>query len=150
MTDIPELATIKLANLQRAALASLLKAVPPDYTLQDLLDLVLAKGLCIVLHGRALPPSPELEEQATASVPLGRESPSKGSRLAADFIGFQIDEEQQAALKELEERFPLVDDDEVGRILLDCALRALPHDDLAQRRLKASFVSLVAPQGDEP
>lgn len=153
MTDIPEIpeqTTVRIPRVCRAAMSSLLKAVPPDYAVQDLLDLIVAKGLCQVLHGRELPPIPELEKQAKGSVPVGSESISKGKRVASDFIGFQIDETQQAALRELEDRYPLLDDEEMGRILLDCALRALPNDDLAQQRLGDSFTSWFAEEGGKP
>ena len=62
---------------------------------------------------------------------------SRGPRVAADYVGCSIDAQQRAALEELEGRFPLVDEDEVLRILLDTALRALPHDAIAQSRLNA-------------
>lgn len=147
MNAIPERATIKLPNLHRSALRSLLDAAPPNYHLDDLLELVIAKGIAALVKGRELPGSHEQAEVAT--LPMGKRA-TKGQRVAADFVGFHITADQQAALKELEERNPLVDDDEMGRILLDAGLRALPHDEIAQKRLGDSFTSWFAQAGDTP
>lgn len=144
--DIPEEATIKLHNLQRSALKSLLDDAPPDYRLDDLLDLVIIKGIAAIVNGRELP---EIHVQAEADLPTSNRA-SRAQRVAVDYLGFSIEPHQQAALKELEERYPLVDDEELGRILLDAALRALPHDDLAQQRLGDSFTSWFAHEGAKP
>ncbi len=137
MTDIPEQATISLPNLQRSALKSLLDNAPPNYQLDDLFDLVIIKGIAALVKGRELPDSSgEIYERSKASLPMCNRV-SKGRRVAADYVGCSIEIHQQTALEELEERFPLVDEDELLRILLDVALRALPHDVVAQRRLNA-------------
>ena len=135
MTEIPEQVTLHLHNLQRAALRSLLDNAPREYQLDDLLELVVIKGLASLVKDRELPGiSEEIKEHARESLPR-RRSTSTASRVAADYVGFSIDPQQRAALEELEERFPLADEDELLRILLDVALRMLPHDDIAMRQL---------------
>lgn len=137
MTDIPEQATIKLPSLQRSALKSLLDGAPPNYSLHDLLELVLVKGIASLVKGRELPGlGEEILEKSKASLPTCNRI-SKRRRVAADYVGCSIEAHQRAALEELEDRFPLVDEDELLRILLDVALRALPDDVVAQRRLNA-------------
>jgi len=134
---IPEQVTITLPTLQRSALQTLMDAAPPGYQLGELLELVLIKGIATLMKRRELPVSDSLAERAQASFPSGKSRVVKTPRVAADYVGFSIEAHQQVALDELEERFPLLDEDEVLRILLDAALRALPHDVVAQRRLNA-------------
>lgn len=135
--DIPEQTTIKLPSLQRSALRSLLNAAPPDYRLDDLLELVVIKGIAALVKGRELPGiSDDIREKADAPLPSGSGG-VKGERVSEDYVGFFITPDQDAALLEVEERFPLVDEDEVLRIVLDAGLRALPRDPVAQRRLDA-------------
>jgi hypothetical protein len=147
--EIREFATVRLPNLQRSAIKSLLEAAGPDYTVSSLLELVLVKGLVAVLKGRPLPEVPDitirLEEQAEASIPVGRID-AKHPRIASDYVGFSITAEQQAALEELEARYPFLGADEMGRILLDCAIRSLPTDDRAQRLLDAASASSKEPR----
>lgn len=137
MTDIPEQATINLPNLRRSALKSLLDNAPPNYQLDDLLELVVIKGIAALLKGRELLGlGEEIEAKFEASLPACNRI-LRRRRVAADYVGCSIEAHQRAALEELEDRFPLVDEDELLRILLDVALRALPHDVVAQRRLNA-------------
>lgn len=137
MTDIPEQATIKLPNLQRSALKSLLDSAPPNYSIHDLLELVLVKGIASLVKGRELPGlGEEIQEKSKESLPTCDRA-SKLRRVSADYVGCAIEAHHLAALEELECRFPLVAEDELLRILLDVALRALPYDLVAQRRLNA-------------
>jgi hypothetical protein len=148
MTDIPEQATINLPNLQRSALKSLLDNAPPHYQLDDLLELVIIKGIAALVKGRELPDiSDEIHERAKASIPMGNRA-SRGPRVAADYVGCSIDAHQRAALEELEGRFRLVDEDELLRVLLDVALRALPEDAIAQARLNAVVFTDELLEGD--
>ena len=148
MTDIPEQAKIKLSNLQRSALKSLLAGAPANYSLHDLLELVLVKGIASLVKGRELPGLDEaIQEKSAASLPTCNRI-SKRRRVAADYVGFQIEAHQRAALEELEDRFPLADEDELLRILLDVALRALPHDVVAQGRLNGLVFVDHLLQGD--
>lgn len=147
MTEIPPEVILPLPNLQRSALRSLMNAAPPGYTLVALLDLVLTKGLAAVMKGRELPISEEMAERAQASLPSGKSKVVKVPRVAADYVGFSIEPHQQAALEALEGRFPLADEDELLRILLDVALRALPHDALARTRLDAATVTVQPSEG---
>src|SRR5689334_4153223 len=100
MTDIPEQATIKLPNLQRSALRSLLDRTRPDYSLDDLLQLVITKGIASLVSGRELR---EIHVHAEAHLPTGNQASTR-QRVAADYVGFFIEPHQQTALKELEER----------------------------------------------
>lgn len=148
MTDIPEQATIQLPNLQRSALKSLLDSAPPNYALHNLLELVVVKGIASLVKGRELPGlGEEILEKSKASLPRCNRI-SKRRRVTADYVGCSIEAHQRAALEELEGRFPLVDEDELLRILLDVALRALPHDAVAQRRLNALVFADQALEGD--
>lgn len=148
MTDVPEQATINLPNLQRSALKSLLDNAPPNYQLDDLLELVLVKGIASLVKGRELPGLGEqIREKSKASLPTCNRI-SKRRRVAADYVGCSIEIHQQTALEELEKRFPLVDEDELLRILLDVALRALPHDAIARARLNALVFSDERLEGD--
>lgn len=146
--DIPEQVTINLPNLHRSALKSLLDCASPNYSLHDLLELVLVKGIASLVKGRELPGLDEaIQEKSKASLPTCNRI-SKRRRVAADYVGFRIEAHQRAALEELEARFPLVDEDELLRILLDVALRALPDDVVAQRRLNALVFADQLVEGD--
>lgn len=137
MTDIPEQATIRLPNLQRSALKCLLDGAPPNYSLHELLELVLVKGIASLVKGGELPGlGEEIQEKSKASLPTCNRI-SKRRRVAADYVGCSIEAHQRAALEELEDRFPLVAEDELLRILLDAGLRALPNDAIARERLDA-------------
>lgn len=135
--DIPEQTTIKLPNLLRSALKSLLNGTPPDYSLDDLLLLVITKGIASLVKEHELRGiSEEIHEKAEESLHKGDRS-SNGQRVAADYVGCHLTADQDAALTELEKRFPLAEEDELLRILLDAGLRALPDDPIARRRLDA-------------
>jgi len=135
--EVPEQITIQLPNLHRSALKSLLNGTSPDYTLDDLLRLVISKGIASLVKAHELPDiSEEIYEDAKVPLPSGSGGVQR-SRVAADYVGFHVTADQDAALTALEDRFPLVDEDELLRILLDAALRAFPHDPIAQARLDA-------------
>jgi hypothetical protein len=135
--DIPEQITIQLPNLHRSALKSLLNGTSPDYSFDDLVQLVLTKGIASLVQGRSLPGiSDKIHQDATTRMPSGSGG-LKAERVSADYVGFFVTANQNAALVELEDRFPLADEDEVLRILLDAGLRALAQDPTAQGRLDA-------------
>lgn len=147
---IPERVTIPFPNLQRAALKSLLEQAPSGYSLDDLLELVVIKGIAILVKGRELPGvGDEILEKSQASLPTCHRI-SRGRRVAADYVGFSIDAHQRGALEEVEDHFPLVDEDELLRILLDVALRALPDDAIARSRLNAIAFTDQILQGSVP
>lgn len=138
MTDIPEQVTLPTSRLERSALRSLMANAPPGFTFDELLQLVLLKGLAALVRGRELPGiSEEITQEAQARLP-SRTSPSNSQRVSHDYIGFFIEEHDDQALEELRTQHPFVDEDELCRIVFSAGLRAVPDDDAAQRSLTAA------------
>lgn len=136
MTDIPEQVTIPLGNLQRAALKSLMDHAPPGFRFEELLELVLIKGVAALVKGRNLDAThQEIVREAEADLPTGTDGPSNGHRVSVDYVGFFIEADDDQALEELAAQHPFVDEDELSRVVFSAGLRALPNDDDAQRSL---------------
>lgn len=137
--DIPEQVSLSLDNLQRSALKSLMDHAPPGFTFDELLQLVLLKGLAALVRGRELPGiGEEIIQEAQADLPSGTRSPPNSLRVSHDYIGFFIEEHDDEALEELRTQHPFVDEDELCRIVFNAGLRAVPNDDVAQRSLTAA------------
>src|SRR5580704_8312586 len=114
MKTIPEEVTIPLQDLQRSALRSLLDSGPAGMDLDELLQGVLITGLAQLLKGRPLAGIADgLEEKAQAFDAMGENSLEAGPRVAADFLGFRIDADQQAALDDLLATYSHLSEDEI-------------------------------------
>lgn len=134
---IPKTATIPLPNLQRAALHHLLERAPADYSLHDLLELVLIKGLRSLL-------GEEFELDATmpfGDLRLHDARSGKATRPMADYLGFPISEAQQRALDELLQEHPNVGEEELCRTLFERGLQSI-----ADQPLTCSAVETLGPK----
>jgi hypothetical protein len=139
MTDIPERVTIPLGKLQRSALRSLMDHAPPGYRFEELLELVLMKGLAALVKGRSIDAAhQEIVRQAEADLPSGTDGPSDGQRVSVDYLGFFIEADDDRALEALVAQHAFVDEDELCRIIFSAGLRAIQHDDVAQQCLTAA------------
>lgn len=150
MKTIPEEVTIPLQELLRSALRSLLDSGPAGMDLDELLQGVLITGLAQLLKGRPLAGIADgLEEKAQAFHAMGEKSLEASPRVAADFLGFSIDDGQQAALDDLLATYAHLTEEEVCRILLDCGLKNLHDDPFVQELLASTRPGSVPAEGEQ-
>jgi hypothetical protein len=127
---IPKIVMIELHAVEQAALEALAsEAGAEDSTIEDLLNLVVTAGLMKLLIGREVP---EVEGSLAAQcerLAPGRMKPGTGPSKSADFMALALDLAQVHAFDDLANAYPLLNQNEIGRIVVNLGLEA------AQRQL---------------
>jgi len=126
---IPKTVTIELHAVEQAALETLLSEGTEESTIEDLLNLVVTAGLMKMLIGREVPEvEGSLAAQCERLAPERMMTPGTGPSKSADFMALALDAAQVQSFDELGTAYPTLDQNQIGRIVVNLGLEAAQRD----------------------